>query len=447
MVKSTLSAAVLALLIIGAVADVRSDDRADSPVANWPQWRGPIGTGVAPQADPPLEWSERDGKNIRWKTELPGRGHSTPIVWGDHIFVTAAVPIGPALKPRMSQAPGAHDNLPATHRHKFLVIAIDRADGKIRWQRSVHEALPHDGGGHNTGSLASSSPVTDGERVIASFGSNGLYCLDFDGKLLWQVDLGKMQSLHGHGEGSSPALAGQTLVVNCDHEGESFVVALDTRTGEERWKVKRDEVTSWSTPIVIEHGGRWQAIVNGTRRMRGYDLETGKILWECGGLSSNVVASPVYSDGMVFAGSSYEKRALLAVRLDGSRGDVTDTKQVAWTRNRGAPYVPSPLLYDDALYYLGHYQGVLSRVNAKTGNDQPGAMRLPGLGDIYASPVGAAGRVYVTDREGTTLVLAHSDRMKVLAENRLDDRVNASASLAGRDLFLRGERFLYCLGE
>jgi outer membrane protein assembly factor BamB len=181
--------------------------------------------------------------------------------------------------------------------------------------------------------------------------------------------------------------------------------------------------------------------------MRGYDLATGKVVWECGGLSSNVVASPVYADGMVFAGSSYEKRSLLALRLDGAHGDITGTNRVAWTRNQATPYVPSPLLYGDALYYLGHYQGVLSRINTATGKDRPGAFRLAGIEDVYASPVAAAGRVYITDRDGTTLVLSHADKPKVLAQNQLDDTFSASASIAGRELFLRGERYLYCLAE
>jgi len=435
---------ICVLLAATAAAAENAGDRA--VLGNWPQWRGPLGTGVAPEANPPLEWSDRDSHNIRWKTELPGRGHSTPIVWGDRLFVTAAIPVGKALPPRYSQAPGAHDNAPVTHRQKFVVIAIDRSTGKIVWQRSMRELLPHEGH-HETASFASSSPVTDGECVYAFFGSYGLYCLDFEGKEIWRAEFGLMQPLHGHGEGSSPALFGDTLIINCDHEGGSFVVALDKRTGKQRWKVARDEVTSWSSPIVVEHAGRPQVIVNGTHRMRGYDLETGKILWECGGLSSNIVASPVHSEGMVFAGSSYEKRALLALRLEGAAGDITGTDHVAWSRNHGTPYVPSPLLYGDALYFLGHYQGVLSRVNAATGKDQPGPFRLAGIQDVYSSPVAAANRIYITDRDGTTLVLSHEAKPKVLAENRIDDRVNASASIAGRELFLRGERWLFCIAE
>jgi outer membrane protein assembly factor BamB len=279
------------------------------------------------------------------------------------------------------------------------------------------------------------------------FGSFGLYCLDLDGKLIWKTDLGTLQSLHGHGEASSPALYGNTLVVNCDHEGGSFVVALDKSTGRQLWKVERKEVTSWATPIVVAQGGKPQVIISGTSRIRGYELSTGKVLWECGGLSANVVASPVAGEGMVFAGSSYDKRALLAIRLEGAVGDITGTDRIVWNRFRGTPYVPSPLLYDGALYYLTHYQGILSRVDAKSGEDRPGAFRLDGITNVYSSPVAAAGRVYVTDLDGTTVVLSAGEIPRLLSVNRLSDSIAASAALAGRELFLRGEKSLYCLAE
>jgi outer membrane protein assembly factor BamB len=391
-------------------------------------------------------WSETDGTNIRWKTPIPGRGHSTPVVWGNRVFLTTAIPYGEALPPRPSTAPGNHDNLPVTHRHKFVALALNRTDGRIVWQQTLHEALPHEQG-HRTASLASSSPVTDGEYLFAQFGSFGLYCLTLDGKLVWNQNFGPLQSLHGHGEGSSPALYGNTLVVNCDHEGQSFVVALDKRTGRQIWKVERNEVTSWATPLVLEQGGQAQVIVCGTSRIRGYDLATGKVLWECGGLSANIVASPVAGDGMVFAGSSYDKRALVAIRLDGAKGDITGTDRIAWNRFRGTPYVPSPLLYDGALYFLTHYQGVLSRVDAKSGQDRPGAIRLEGISNVYSSPVAAAGRIYVTDLDGTTIVLSGGEIPRLLSLNRLSESISASAALAGVELFLRGEQSLYCLAE
>ena len=410
----------------------------------WPQWRGPLSTGVAPHGKPPVEWSE--SKNIRWKLALPGKGYSTPVIWGDRIFLTTAVPYGDAFEPKLDSAPGAHDGMPVTHHHRFVVLAVSRREGKIIWQRTVHKELPHEGG-HYTASLASSSPVTDGEHLFAFFGSRGLYCLDMDGELLWKTDLGTMQTLHAHGEGSSPALHGDTLIINWDHEGQSFVVAFDKRTGKQRWKVERDEVTSWATPIVVEHGGKPQVIISGTTRVRSYDLATGRVIWECGGLSRNVVASPVAGDGMVYAASSYDKQAMLAIRLDGAIGDITGTDRVVWTRTRRTPYVPSPLLYGDSLYFLRHYQGILSRVNAKTGEEQYGPFRLNGIRNVYASPVAAADRVYITDRDGTTLVISHGDMPSVLALNQLNDSFSASAAIVGNEFFLRGQKYLYCIAQ
>ena len=436
------------VVLVGFVASANGADGPAGGTAseNWPAWRGPLATGVAPEANPPLAWDEADGTNIRWKTAIPGRGHSTPIVWGERIFLTTAIPVGPALPARPSSAPGNHDNLPVTHRQKFVALALDRATGKIVWQVTLREDLPREQG-HQTASLASGSPVTDGERLYVNFGSFGLYSLDLEGKILWQADFGPLQSLHGHGEGSSPVLYGDTLVVNWDHEGKSFVVALDKRTGRKRWKIERKEVTSWATPVVVEHAGKAQLIISGTSKIRGYDLATGKVLWECGGLSANVVASPVSDGRMVFAGSSYDKRALLAIDLAGATGDITGTDRVVWSRFRGTPYVPSPLLYDGKLYYLTHYQGILSRVDGVTGKDQPGAIRLAGIGNIYASPVGAAGRVYVTDLDGVTAVVSHGDVPRLLSINRLKEPVAASAAIAGRDLFLRGDKSLYRLTE
>ena len=282
---------------------------------NWPQWRGPSGTGVAVDADPPTNWSET--KNIRWKTKLPGRGHSTPIVWDDRIFLTAAIPVGPKLPPRPSGRPGAHDNLPVDSEYLFSVIAINRENGDLIWDKTVHQAIPLEGA-HYTASLASASPVTDGTRVFAHLGTQGLYCLDFDGNVVWSKQLGTMHTKHGHGEGSSPALHDDTLIVNWDHEEQSFLVAIDKATGKELWRRDRDEVTSWSTPLILKLDGSAQVIVCGTDRVRGYDLASGDVIWQCGGLSANIVATPVAADGILYVGSSYEKRALMAIELSGA---------------------------------------------------------------------------------------------------------------------------------
>ena len=411
----------------------------------WGQWRGPFATGVAPHADPPVTWSE--DKNIRWKVEIPGLGHSSPIVWGDKVFITTAIPYGDQVTPVPDNMPGAHDNAPLTLHQEFVVIALSRDNGRTLWRRTVRKELPR-AVRHNTGTFASASPTTDGEHLFVFFGSAGLYALDLDGELLWDLDFGDMAAKHGHGEGSSPVLYRDTLVVNWDHEEQSFVVALDKNTGKERWRKQRNEVTSWSSPIVVEHRGRHQVIVPGTWRVRSYDLETGDVIWECGGLSNNIVATPVSANGMVFLGSSYEKRAMLAIRLEGAKGDIGQTENLVWMRRASTPYVPSPLLYGDWLYFMNHYQGFLVRVRAATGEEPLGPFRLGGIYDVYSSPVGAAGRIYITGREGATLVIDHSKAPpEMLTLNRLEDSFSASMAVVDGEIYLRGERYMYCIAR
>jgi outer membrane protein assembly factor BamB len=422
---------------------------AEKPSANpddgWMQWRGPLASGVAPHAQPPLEWSEQ--KNLRWKIPLPGKGHSTPIVVGDRVYLTAAVPTGEPQPPVHDTAPGTHDGVPVTHRHQFVVLAVELRDGRIAWQRVVREEFPHEGG-HITGSQASNSPTSDGQRIYAFFGSRGLHCLDLKGEVLWQKDLGRMRTHHAHGEGSSPVLHGDTLVVCWDHEGESFLYAFDKLTGRQLWKVARDEKTSWSTPLIVESEGRPQVVVSATKRVRGYDLATGTQLWECAGLTDNVVSSPVQAGSLVITGNSYQQQAMLAIRFAGAKGDLTGTGAVVWQIRRLTPYVSTPLLYGDTLYFLRHNQNILLRLDPATGQPRGEPLRLAGIRDfIFASPVGAAGRLYVTARDGTTVVLRHDRENAPLAVNHLDDSFSASPALAAGELYLRGERFLYCVSE
>ena len=416
-----------------------------SAAGNWPQWRGPLANGVSPSANPPISWSETN--NVRWKIPLPGKGHSSPIVFGDSVYLLGATPVGGAQKAVHDDAPGVHDSVPVTHRHQFFALAVNRRDGSILWQKSLREEWPHEGG-HVTGSLVSNSAVTDGEHLYAFLGSRGLYCLDLKGEVKWQKDLGRMKTLHAHGEGSSPVLYDNTLIVCWDHEGDSFLYAFDKRSGRQLWKVARDEKTSWSTPLVVKHKGKAQVIVSATKRVRGYDLATGTLLWECAGLTDNVVSSPVHVDGMVVTGNSYYQQAMLAIRLEGAKGDITATDRVAWKLNRMTPYVSSPLLYDNTLYFLRHNQNILSRLDPATGQPRGEPLRLEGINDfIFSSPVGAANRIYITGRDGNTVVLSHDRENKTLAVNPLDDSFSASAAVAGREIYLRGERFLYCVAE
>lgn len=433
--------AVLLLILVGTGAAAEEQTEI---LKQWPEWRGPLRTGVAPHGDPPVVWAE--DKNVGWKLSIPGTGHSTPIIWGNRIFLTTAVPFGEVQAHAGGHVDGAHDNMEPTRAMKFIVLAVDRRSGKILWEKTVRGQRPHEGT-HETGSWASNSSATDGEHLFAYFGSQGLYSLDLSGKVVWERDLGDMQIRHAHGEGSSVALHEDTLVANWDHQNESFLVALDKRTGEEKWKVGRDEITSWSTPLVVKSGGKAQVVVAATGRVRGYDLETGMVIWECGGLSRNVVASPVASGNLVIVANSYDWQAMMAIRLDKAQGDITHTSAIAWNRHRDTPYVPSPLLYDDMLFFLKHSQGFLTNVDVKTGEPFFGPERLRGFQMIFASPVGAGGRVYIVGRSGLTLVLKKGKTLEILARNRLEDSFSASPAVVGKELYLRGEKSLYQLVE
>ena len=410
----------------------------------WARWRGPTGTGVSHTADPPLHWDET--KNIRWKTAIPGLGHSTPVLWGDRLFLTTALAQGEKLPVRHEHAEGAHDNMEPDQSIQFMALAIDRQDGKILWQRTLHDEQPHEGT-HTTGSWASNSPAVDGEHLFVSFGSRGFHCLDHQGRVVWHRDLGDMQSRHGHGEGSSPALHGDRLVLNWDHQGQSFVTALDKKTGQTLWRRDRDEITSWSTPLIVEHRGKAQVIIAATGAVRSYDLATGEPIWTCRGLSRNVCASPVAADGCVYVTNNYDWPAMMAIRLDGARGDITESDAVLWTLKRYTPYVPSPLLYGSRLYFIRQMHPYLSCVDVKTGKFIWESQRLPSVRMIFASPVGAAGRLYVTGRNGITLVIKNNDPFEILETNALADSFSASPILDGQALYLRGEHFLYCIAR
>jgi outer membrane protein assembly factor BamB len=407
----------------------------------WPQWRGPHATGVAPHAKPPLEWSET--KNVRWKVEIPGRGSSTPIVWRNHIFLTSAVPVGASAGESHTPRGGVEPRVP----HRFLIMAIDRGSGKVVWERTAKEETPHEASHQDNGTWASSSAVTDGEHVIASFESRGIFAYDLKGNPVWQTDLGDKKMRNEFGEGSTPALHGNYLVVVWDHQGESFIIALDKRTGKELWRQKRDEIDTWATPLIVEHGGRRQVVVSGMNRLRSYDLETGDVIWHTAGVTMNPIPSPVAGGGMVFVTSGFRGNSLKAIRLAGAKDDITGTQSVAWTLDRDTPYVPSPLLYEGILYILKTNNGLLSAFDAHSGKPHYQLQRLEKAPNVFASPVGAAARVYIAGRDGTTVVLAHGPTFKVLSENTLDDGFDASPALVDDQIYLRGYKYLYAIGS
>jgi outer membrane protein assembly factor BamB len=426
--------------ILGA-ALLAPSPHAQAPSADrfWPQWRGPHANGVSRHADPPLEWSET--KNVRWKVEIPGRGSASPVVWGDRIYLLTAVPVG--LSGEAAHAPRGGMEPRDVHRH--LVLAIDRRDGRIVWERTAREEQPHEASHGENGTWASSSAITDGEHVIAYFESRGLYAYDMNGTPVWQKDLGDKAMRSQFGEGSTPVLHGSRLVVVWDHQGESFVVGLDKRTGRELWRAAREEIDSWATPLVVEQGGRVQVVTGGMNRLRSYDLETGELIWQSPGTTMNPIPSPVAGDGMVFAMSGFRGNNLKAIRLAEARGDITGTSAIAWTLDRDTPYVPSPVLYDGILYFLKTNSGILSAFDAKTGKPHYQVQRLDGLPNVFSSPVAAAGRVYITSREGTTVVIKHGPAFGVLAKNTLDDGFDASPALVDGEMILRGYKYLYSI--
>ena len=333
-----------------------------------------------------------------------------------------------------------------TETYQFVVMCLDRRTGKTLWQKVVRQEVPHEGVRPGEGSFASSSPMTDGQSVFAYFGSRGLYCFDMDGNLKWSKDLGKMRIKMGFGEGSSPALYKNTVIVNWDNEAGSFIVAFDKAGGNELWREKREEGTSWATPIVVEHGGKAEVITDASSKIRSYDLADGKLIWECGGLTANVIPSPVADADTVYAMSGFRGNSCMAIKL-GHTGDVAGTDAIVWSHNKGTPYVPSPLLYGGKLYFFSNNNGMLTCLDAKTGNVLIDTERLNDLSMVYASPVGADGRVYLVGRNGASVVIKNSDKLEILATNKLDDGFDASPALAGREIFLRGHESLYCIGE
>jgi len=398
----------------------------DASADNWGHWRGPLGNGVSTTATPPLSFSNTD--QVTWKVAIDGRGSGSPIVWEDSVFVVTAVESSNGPRGQLS----------------FQTLCFDRKTGQQRWKAVATEAIPHQGT-HSTNGFASASPCTDGTHVYSHFGSRGLYCYTMDGRLVWKRDdLGKMETRNGFGEGSSPTLADDLIIVPWDHEGPSFLFAIDKLTGKTRWQVPRDEPTCWATPLIVKVGDSQQVIMNGQTSARSYDLKTGKELWRCAGQTDRPAASAVADDSLVYIGSGFRGAFLGAFRPTG-RGDIQGTANVAWTLDRDTPDVASPLLSDGRLYFYKGKSGLLSCVDAKTGKVHYAAQRIPGLNSTYASPVAAGGHVYLTDRSGAITVIKDSDKLQIVTTNQLGEPVDATPAPVDNQLFIRSENSLYCI--
>src|SRR5450759_1649362 len=440
--KRVLTGLILSLLIgVSAIA-------ADAPDA-WPSWRGPDFNGVA-RGGAPLTWSDQD--HIAWKAQVPGKGHSSPVIWGDRIFLTTAVPTGnapAAAAANPAPGPGRRGGFGGggepQAEQKLLVLAFDRGTGKQLWERVAIVATPHEGFHAQYGSFASPSVLVDRKHAIAFFGSRGVYCYTHDGQPVWQKDFGiKLRMLMSFGEGSSPALDGDKLVMLFDHEGDSLLVALDKNTGRELWRTPRSAGSTWSSPMVITVAGKKQVLVSATKFVAGYDLETGKLIWQTTGLGRNVIPMPVVADGVAIVLSGYKAPNLLAIRL-GREGDLTGTDAILWQNQRGNSYTPSPVLHEGKLYVLTD-NGAISCFDAKTGKPFYSQARLPKSYSFKSSPVAANGKLYLSTEDGDVVVLKMGEKFEVLATNTLADQVFiATPAIMDGAIYLRGQNTLFCV--
>jgi outer membrane protein assembly factor BamB len=413
---------------------------------HWPSWRGANANGIAPEsANPPVKWDQNT--NIKWKVEMIGKGSATPIIWDDQLFLVTASKTDRVAKPdelpKIDRSRQTRTD-PPKHFYRFEVISYNRHTGEVNWRQVANEAVPHEGH-HITHSYAGGSPTTDGKRLYVSFGSFGIYAYDLQGQLLWKRDLGLIHSRLGWGEAVTPVIHDDSLVLNWDQESGSKLIVLNSETGATRWEVPRDERTTWNVPRVVEHDGRVQVIVNGTNRVRSYDLADGKLIWSVDGMTVNPIPSPITENGIAYIMSGYRGTAAVAVSLDGD-GDLSG-KEIRWRYNEGTPYVPSPLLHKGLLYFTKGNTQLLTILDAKTGKPLLKEERLPSLNQIYASPMVANDRIYFVDRQGTTAVLKAGPEMEVLSVNRLDDTIDASPVAVGKTLYLRGEKYLYAIEE
>ena len=416
---------------------------------NWPQWRGPDGSGISTEKNLPSEWSPT--KNIKWKTPIDGRAHSSPIVWGNRVFVTTAiegaeVPGAKAAKHQIDGKDFVHpDSLGANRKQTFKVVCLDRDSGKIVWQTTAWEGTPYDDR-HRKSSYAASTPATDGKMVYAFFGAEGLYAFDFKGKLAWKAQLPAMGNL-GMGTGTSPILFDNLVIVQADEENgqTSFIAAFDKKTGKEVWKTPRKVQISWSTPLLVRTGSRAELIASGTESIVSYDPATGKELWRHKGVESNAIPSPVANSEMVYLVAGYPAKIAMAIKL-GQNGDLTGTPNVPWKYEKGTAYVPSPILYGDYLY-LTTDRGILTCIDAKTGEVKYEGGRIPVPATFTASPVAFEGKILMTSEDGDTFIVKSGPKHEVIGTNSVGEAVYASPAIADGSIYIRGEKNLYRIGS
>ena len=415
---------------------------------NWPQWRGPGGQGISSETKLPTSWTPE--KNLAWKVEVPGRGHSAPVVWNNRVFITTAiegeaVPGAKAVEHTDSGKPFLHpDSVGADRKHTYKVMAFDGSSGKLVWEQTAWQGVPFDNR-HRKGSFASPSVATDGKLVFAYFGSEGVYAYDVAGKPIWKTAVGKVKTL-GLGAASSPVIYRDLVILQCDDdEGkDSAIVALDARSGKERWRTKRPVQVSWSTPVLVSTPARTELIANGTEWVIAYDPATGTELWRTKGVESNAIHTPVVGDGVVIVTAGFPAKKTIAIKPGGS-GDVTGTPQILWTYEKGTAYVVSPILYD-GLVYLVNDRGVMTALDARTGEVKYEGGRVPVPASFTGSPVAADGRILMTSEDGDTFVIKAGPKHEVIATNSVGEPVYTTPAISNGRIYIRGEKHLFAIG-
>jgi outer membrane protein assembly factor BamB len=427
-----------------------------SASALWPQWRGPGGLGISTEKNLPTEWSpaaaDKPAVNIGWKTEIPGRGHSSPIVAGNLVFVTTSIK-GEEVPGRKAQEHLKFDYTPGyihpdavdiEFKHQLIVFAVDAATGKVAWQRTAYDGVMFDDR-HRKNTFASSTMVTDGERVYASFESAGLYAYDLKGNLVWKKDLGGIIKA-GLGPGTSPIIYKNLIILQCDQEmgTGSYIVALDKKTGDEVWRASRTTRRSWATPLVVNAGTRDELVASGGEMVISYDPASGKERWRANGTQSHPIPSPVTTKGLVFLSAGSQAKVVMAMK-PGGNGDLTDSKELLmWRYNKGAAYVPSPIAIGDYLYLVSDV-GIMTCFDAVTGERKYEGGRVPVPSQFFASPVAFDDKILLTSEEGDSFVVKAGPVHEILRTNSVGEPVYASPAIAGGTIYIRGDKHLFAI--
>lgn len=445
----------ISTLIVGMILIVASSSTAFSQT-NWPQFRGSGAAGVAESGPAPASWNAEKTTNLRWKTAIPGLGHSSPVTWGNKIFITTAITSAAKDETRFGLygdvAPVKDDP-----KHTWKVYALDSKTGKILWERVASEGIPKVKR-HPKSTHADPTPATDGKYLVALFGSEGLYCYNLNGKLLWKQDLGVLDSGWFYDPdyqweyGSSPIIYKNLVIVQADVQKNSYIAAYDIKSGKQVWKTTRDEISSWGTPTVYEGKARAELIANGSKAIRGYDPLTGKELWRLSPNSEITTPTPFVAHDLIFVTSGYAPIQPIYAIKPGANGDISlkDGKEsnefVAWSKKRGGPYMPTPVVYGDHLYTCSN-QGVFTAYNAKTG-ERIYQERLGGKGGAFtASPIASDGKIYLSSEDGDVFVVKAGLKYELLATNPVGEVMMATPAISDGMVIVRGIKHLFAFGE